>query len=135
MEKRMPRYFFDFRQNGVLAPDTVGCEFPDAEQAYLEAFKAAQEMWTELLAQRRDPRRCSFEVHDGDGNLLFVLPFREILESCHDCPPARLAIADTFRQSIAVMNAIRRAHYDFLSEVKTARNTLRQSAELIARKL
>jgi hypothetical protein len=96
----MPLYFFDFRQSGVLAPDTVGCEFPTAERAYLEAFEAAREMWAELLHQRRDPRRCSFEVHDGKGNILFVLPFWEILEACHDCMPAQPAIVDTFRQSM-----------------------------------
>jgi hypothetical protein len=131
----MSRYFFDFRQNGVLASDTVGCEFPDAERAYLEAFQAAQEMWTELLAQRRDPRRCCFEVHDGNGNLLFVLPFREILEACHDCPPTAPAIADTLRQSIVAMKQMRRAHDDLLSEVENARKVIRQSAKLIARQL
>jgi len=52
------------------------------EQAYLEAFKGAQDMWSELLRQRRDPRHCAFEVRDEQRDLLFVLPFQEVIESC-----------------------------------------------------
>ncbi|HKD48331.1 MAG TPA: hypothetical protein VKB67_11660 [Rhizomicrobium sp.] len=128
----MPRYYFNFRQNGHLTPDTLGSEFLSAENAYLEAFNAAQEMWTELLSERHDPRRCSFEIHDEDGNLLFVLPFWEILESCHDYRPERPAILETFRESVATVTYLRRAHGEFLREMASAQNTLRESAALIA---
>ena len=80
----MPRFFFDFRQGDEFTPDSAGSEFPSAEKAYLGAYRAAGEMWAELLAGRRDPRRCSFEIHDSNRNLLSVLPFRELLDSCHD---------------------------------------------------
>ena len=85
----MQRYFFDFRQAGVRVPDTQGLEFRDVEQAYLEAHRAAQEMWSELLKQRRDPRRCVFEVCNQAGELLFVFPFQEVMDCCTDrqAPP------------------------------------------------
>lgn len=78
----MPRFFFDFRQARNLAVDDVGCEFETVEEAYLDAVRAAQEMWRELLAHRENPLLCSFEVRDERGNDLFSLPFAEVLESC-----------------------------------------------------
>src|SRR5689334_8039797 len=78
----MPRYFFNFRQAGSVAPDEGGSEFDSVEAAYLAAFKAAQEMWHELLLARQDPRLCAFEVVDESGNGLFNLPFGEVLEVC-----------------------------------------------------
>jgi len=80
----MARFFFDFRQAGKYTRDLEGIEFAGVEQAYLEAFKAAQDMWSELLKQRRDPRRCVFEVRGGSGEILFVLPFQEVVDCCTD---------------------------------------------------
>jgi hypothetical protein len=80
----MPRFFFDFRQGQDHCADEQGTEFTSAEQAYLEAFKAAQDMWSELLRQRRDPTQCVFEVRDERRELLFVLPFQEVIESCQN---------------------------------------------------
>ena len=67
-----------------------GAEFADVEQAYLEAFEGAQDMWSELLRQRRDPRQCAFEVRNERRDLLFVLPFMEVIESCEDRKRTRL---------------------------------------------
>jgi uncharacterized protein DUF6894 len=80
----MPWYFFDFRQGQDHCAGEQSIEFANVEQAYLEAFKAAEDMWSELLRQRRDPRRCVFEVRDERRELLFVLPFQEVIESCRD---------------------------------------------------
>lgn len=128
----MPRYHFDFRQDGHLTSDIVGCAFPNIEEAYLEAFKAARETWVELLHQRRDPRRCAFEIHDGQGNLLFVLPFWEVLESCHDYPRAKSNLLETFRESMQAIRHVRRAHLEFSEEMERARQTLCESGKLIA---
>lgn len=128
----MQRYYFDYRQAGQLTPDTVGCDFATIEDAYLEAFKAAREMWAELLGQRRDPRRCSFEIRDGSGNLLFTLPFGEVLESCRDYLVGKPTILETFRDSMATMRYFRQQHSEFLREMENARTALRESAELIA---
>jgi hypothetical protein len=85
----MARFFFDFREDSDCCKDAEGTEFVDVEQAYLEAFKGAQDMWGELLRQRRDPRRCAFEVRNEQRDLLFVLPFTEVIESCDNRRQAR----------------------------------------------
>ena len=86
----MPRYFFDFREGSDCCVDAQGAEFADVEQAYLEAFEGAQDMWSELLRQRRDPRQWAFEVRNEQRDLLFVLPFMEVIESCEDRKQTRL---------------------------------------------
>jgi len=55
--------------------------FPDLDIAYLDAFRAATEMWIEALADGRNPSRQRFEIRDVTGQVLLVLPFSEILES------------------------------------------------------
>lgn len=80
----MTRFFFDFVQAGQRTKDAEGIELPDVEQAYLEVFRASQEMWSELLKQRRDPRRCFFEVRNRAEEILFVFPLQEVVDSCID---------------------------------------------------
>ena len=80
----MPRFFFDFHQGADRRPDTEGIEFASVEQAYLEAVRAVQDMWSEFLRQRQDPRRCVFEICNDQHELLLVLPFREVMDSCTD---------------------------------------------------
>ena len=80
----MPRFFFDFVQADRRTPDSEGVELAGVDQAYLEVFRTAQEMWSELLKQRRDPRRCSFEVRNGAGEILLIFPFQEVVDSCTD---------------------------------------------------
>jgi len=80
----MPRFFLDFWQADGCIPDSIGVVLGSVEEAYLEAFEAAQEMWSELLKQRRDPRHCYFEVRSHGGDILFVIPLQEALDSCED---------------------------------------------------
>ncbi len=75
----MPKFYFDFRDNGHLTIDDVGLQFAGFEQAYLEAFRASQEIWYDHLKQGKDPTLCAFEICDASHNLLLVLPFVEIL--------------------------------------------------------
>lgn len=86
----MHRFHFHFRQGRSYSVDEEGCTFASAEDAYLGAFMAAQEMWHELLVQREDPRDCSFDVTDDRARLLFTLPFSEVLDVCtsEGSPPA-----------------------------------------------
>src|SRR5215471_18575194 len=83
----MPQFFFHFQQHGVLIQDDIGTDLPSAEEAYLEAFRAARELWAEMLLDREDPITCCFDVQDAQGQPLFVLPFVEVLEVCQ--PPTR----------------------------------------------
>lgn len=76
----MPRFYFHYRQGPEHSQDEAGSDFASAEDAYLGAFEAASEMWHELIRERVDPRTCSFEIADAEGNTLFELPFAEILD-------------------------------------------------------
>ena len=61
------RYYFHLRIGHTVSPDEIGLDLPDLETAYLEAFKAAQEMWSELLAEGSDPLTRCFEITDERG--------------------------------------------------------------------
>jgi hypothetical protein len=78
----MKKFHFNFWQGHSCTADEEGCEFGNAEEAYLGAFTAAQDMWRELLIRRQDPTLCAFEVTDEEGHELFVLPFGEVLDVC-----------------------------------------------------
>ena len=69
------------------------------DAAYLEAFKAATEIWGEALRARRNPHADAFSIRDGTGIVVLELPFAEILESsrgpCLQSPPKRRAPSTT----------------------------------------
>jgi hypothetical protein len=125
----MPRFFFDFRQAGDCIPDPEGMEFANVEEAYLEAFNGAQEMWSTLLKQRSDPRRCRFEVSDASHNMLFVFPFQEVLECCQGRDP--VALKSTLDRAHVTAGYAKRAGKAFNDELDSMRNTLRQSQALL----
>jgi len=78
----MAQFFFHFLDGRSRSRDELGLELATAEQAYLEAFAAAQAMWPELLAARCNPLDCAFEVTDAKEAVLFRLPFAELVEAC-----------------------------------------------------
>lgn len=82
----MGLFYFNFRQGSFYSRDDEGCELPSVEDAYLAAVRAAQDMWSELLVRREDPRACSFVVTDRNGTELFTLPFSEVLDACRREP-------------------------------------------------
>jgi hypothetical protein len=127
----MPRFFFDFRQGRDRALDTEGTEFVDSEQAYLEAFKAAQEMWSDLLRQRQDPRRCYFDVCDAERNPLFTLPFQEVMDSCRDSQPASLQ--DNFRRAMDTVRYANRIRDEMHEAMKRMRQSLHESRDLLSK--
>jgi hypothetical protein len=127
----MALFFFDFRQGDSSTPDSMGSEFDSTELAYLEAHKAAEEMWSDLLKNRRDPRRCAFEVRDAERRLLFVLPFLEVVESCKD-RHTPTTMCKTFCEATATAGLAKRAGEDFQKELQALRRLLRQSHALLA---
>lgn len=78
----MALYYFHFSDGVTMSRDDCGVECASAEEAYLQAFSTVQEMWSELLTQRKNPSDCGFEITDHAGRLLFQLPFSEAIESC-----------------------------------------------------
>ena len=126
----MPRFFFHFRQGGELIRDPEGTEFANVEEAFLDVARASQDMWSELLRERRDPRRCAFDVHDADGHLLFLFPFLEALEACVDRKAG--SIHSTLRQTVLRAEQARRAGDDFRKELSRTQAALKRSRELLA---
>ena len=125
----MPRFFFDFRQGDDCCPDDQGTEFPNVERAYLEAYQCAQEMWSVLLKQRRDPRRCHFEVRNAERDLLFVFPFQEVMDSCQERKSQPLA--RTFHDIRATHSYVRRVSADFHREMHAIHARLQESRALL----
>lgn len=78
----MPIFFFHFYDGETLSSDDQGLVLDNTELAYLEAVATARSLWPELLAERCDPRKCSFLVAGGDGAELFRLELSELLDDC-----------------------------------------------------
>jgi hypothetical protein len=116
----MSSYFFNFHDGESLALDDMGLELSSTEHAYLEAVAAARAMWPELLAERRDPRRCAFEVADAHGQVLFRLTFDELLDDCRNAlvrPPRPTAaivhtLLDTHRRASRAKENLQRSFAD-----------------------
>jgi hypothetical protein len=83
------RFFFHLRRGEtVVVLDNEGAEFESLEEAYLESFAGARELWPELVLDRKDPRQYAFDIADCDGEVLMNLPFTEIVECCRRVGPA-----------------------------------------------
>jgi hypothetical protein len=86
----MPLYFFHLSTPGAYSHDDLGIEYADVETAYLGAYQAALDIGLELLRERTDPSRHVFEIMDQDGQMLFELPFSEVLHPLNAArPPPR----------------------------------------------
>src|SRR4051812_39676491 len=112
----MSLFFFDFRQGDTVSRDVHGSEFATTEDAFLETYKAAEEMWGTLLQERRDPRRCAFEVRDANRELLFFFPFLEVLESCKDSR-RNSTFHDSFLDAGRIAKRAQRANESFKQQI------------------
>ena len=75
----MAQFYFDYRDNqGRLDTDETGIEFPDLETAYLDAYRAAIDMWAESRRCGDNLGSASFTIRDRNG-VLVELPFAEAL--------------------------------------------------------
>jgi hypothetical protein len=95
----------------------------------LEAFRAATEIWAELLFRRRDPTRLAFEIADESGKLVMCLPFAEVLETIR---PRRLLVSHTGKKTLQKhvqrMNGLR---VDLTQAIESAQQSLRRSQDLL----
>lgn len=130
----MSRFFFGLRAAGTLSPDDEGLEFESLEAAYLEAFRAAREMWPELLIKRSDPRDFAFEISDRYGTLLMVVPFTEVLEACAGpVPPARTeGTRALWLRAESNARRVMQQSRDLQAELANARAALATSRRLLA---
>ncbi len=115
----MALYFFHFSDGDLHELDDTGLECSSAEHALLEAAAAARGMWAELLAARRDPRRCAFEVTDSHGEGLFRFDFSELYDECRE----------PVGQAVHPSEVIVRALHDTQRRASTAKASLRISLD------
>jgi hypothetical protein len=127
----MPRFHFHFRTAKQLETDPDGLEFPDLETAYLEAFRAAVEIWAEMLQRREDPRDLSVDIHDGGGRLLLTLPFSEVLAATKSERPKRgMPSVRLLREQMQRTQQLKAA---LLLEIANAQRVIKTSKELLGR--
>ena len=120
------RFYLNLRRGEMtVAPDDEGAEFASIEEAYLESFKGAQELWPELLRNRQDPSQYAYDITDREGAVLMQLPFAEIVECCR-----RIGVASTGVPPKPGSAAVTKRA--FLEALERAYNLNRNSADLCA---
>lgn len=127
----MPQFFFHFSDAGNVESDEIGVAFATVEEAYLEAIATVRSLWPELLAARRDPERCAFEIANSDGEVLFRVGFGEVLDGCrpaHPLPSAKLhaRVLATHERAAAARDQVR----DSIDQVH---RSLRETAKAMAK--
>ena len=136
----MARFFFDFCHGKERETDSDGIDLPNVEQAYLELFETGQDMWSELLKQRRDPRRYFFEVRNVSGDLLFTFPLQEVLDSCMDRveggpkPPAfkrDCSIQETINRAYEIGRYAARIHEEYANELRNTQSKIMETKSLL----
>ena len=133
----MARYYLHIWKGEVLeCEDKEGAEVASLEDAYLEAFASAQELWNDLIRKHRDPRQFAFVVTGADGVALTELPFGEILDSCHPVlpPPVEavtraVAIKETCLEARNNARQIHRASAELYERLRSIHRTM---SELIS---
>ena len=76
----MPRFFLHIRGKGQRrSDDEFGLEFPNVETARSEVVRAAQDLKYIFADRDQDPRDYAIEVENDTGEVVFCLPFSEIL--------------------------------------------------------
>jgi hypothetical protein len=138
-EAIMPLFHLNLREGAAFFPDEEGAVFDGFEHAFVEAFESGRELWHHFISQRRDPRRCAFEITDAAGAVLAVLPFVEILESgrrrADPIPVARSfidAMAGTCRNKVLSDQVTAQIRLTREGLVRTA-ELLQQSARVVQR--
>jgi|EndMetStandDraft_4_1072995.scaffolds.fasta_scaffold221277_2 hypothetical protein len=75
----MPRFFFYIIDGEETLEDPDGTELADLEAARLDALQSARHLLAEKVKNGEVVDGQKFEIRDGDGNLLAIVPFRDAL--------------------------------------------------------
>ena len=75
----MPRYFFNYRVNGVLEKDPEGSELPTDEAAVREAELGAREVASQKVRSGEPIRSECFELTGSDGVVITTIPLRSVV--------------------------------------------------------
>jgi hypothetical protein len=126
----MPRFYFHLRGEEGVSRDTEGIDFESIDEAFLDAFRAATDLWRELLIARKDPRLHAFEITDAAGEVLIVLPFMEVLETARS-GKYRGSTLRRFENVQATIKRSSAASDAIASEIRTAWNHLAEARVLL----
>ena len=77
----MPRYFFHLRCRGRDVRDQFGADLRDPDDAWEAAHTVARDLMRSEAAGDVNWLACSFEVTDESGEVVFELPFAEVIGS------------------------------------------------------
>jgi len=125
----MALFYFNFMSPEGYEIDEVGCEFPDVENAYLEAHRAAVEIIAGIIRDRGDPLLCQFEIVDSQRRFLMDLPFSELIR------PRAISTNDATIHS-KICGAIQRNHKlrrEIQDELDNSRIAVTASLAAVAR--
>ena len=75
----MPRYFFNYRANGVLEKDPEGSELPSDEAAIRGAELGAREVASQKVRNGEAIRSECFELTSADGGVIKIVPLRSVV--------------------------------------------------------
>jgi hypothetical protein len=76
----MPRFYIHIRcKDEGVSYDDFGLDYPDVETARRAVARAAQDLEGTFAARGQDPRDYAVEVENDTGEVVFRLPFSEIL--------------------------------------------------------
>ena len=131
---RLSLYYFHLFDGQTLSADEIGLKLASIECAYLEATAAARAMWYELLAARRNPLACAFEITDEGGTMLMRLDFSELLDGQSGTAPAPTHASEQIFRAIKINR--RRAvsaREDLDSAIEQTRRSLAETNLLLAR--
>lgn len=76
----MPRFYLHIcSKDGGMSYDEFGLDYPDVETARSAVARVAQDLEGTFAARGQDPRDYAIEVQNDAGEVVFRLPFSEIL--------------------------------------------------------
>jgi hypothetical protein len=77
----MTKFFFHIRDDSRLIEDGRGLNLPDLDSALVEARHAARDIGARFAGNDRALMNKAFEICDGTGRELAVLPFSKALRA------------------------------------------------------
>jgi hypothetical protein len=76
----VPRFYFHLHRNETSLEDDDGMELPDLSAAQKEAHQSAMELFIDAIRFQGHVEKQHFEVQDNVGNIVFTLPFQDIVK-------------------------------------------------------
>lgn len=76
----MPRYYFNVIAGDGPHKDLDGSELPSLEQARVEAIKDARFLMSDAIMRGEDISSRRLEICDDDGQLVFTVPFKDVIK-------------------------------------------------------